>query len=126
MGKKRAKIQPISLTEKFRKFDTVWAHYLLGEFNGQQIRLDRFIGPFFWHRHEDDIVYIVFKGEISVKLEGRDSIEVSGGELVQLPANTNHLVTALQGAEVIILCAPRTSNTGNVINDFTQTGIKQV
>ena len=46
----------VSLDEKFAQFSEHWSPKVVGELNGQMVKVAKFQGAFVWHRHdaEDD------------------------------------------------------------------------
>ena len=53
----------INLREKFSLFNEQWKPKIVGELNGQQVKLVKFQGPFTWHHHDhEDELFLVVKG----------------------------------------------------------------
>ena len=44
----------VNLAEKFAKFREQWQPKIVGELNGQLVKLARFQGEFVWHHHEHE------------------------------------------------------------------------
>jgi len=70
----------INLVEKFSLFNEHWSPKIVGELNGQQVKLAKFKGEFVFHLHEnEDELFMVIKGKF--KMEFRDeTVEVNEGE----------------------------------------------
>lgn len=51
----------INLLEKFSLFEEHWSPKIVGELNGQQVKLVKLKGEFIWHKHdhEDELFYVV-------------------------------------------------------------------
>jgi len=84
------KMEKINLAEKFSLFTEHWSPKVVGELNGQQIKLVKFKGPFVWHHHaqEDELFYVV-KG--SFEMEFRDStVTLNAGEFIIVPRGIEH------------------------------------
>jgi len=49
-------MEKVNLAEKLAQFGDQWKPKIVGELNGQQVKLVKFQGPFVWHHHdhEDD------------------------------------------------------------------------
>lgn len=45
----------VNLTESFARFDARWAPRIVGELNGQHVKIAKFEGAFVWHRHTGDV-----------------------------------------------------------------------
>ena len=109
----------INLKEKFSIFNEQWSPKIVGELNGQMVKLVKFNGPFVWHHHdnEDEMFYVV-KG--SFDMEFRDkTITVSEGEFIIVPRGVEHRPNAREEAEVMLFEPATTLNTGNVENERT-------
>jgi mannose-6-phosphate isomerase-like protein (cupin superfamily) len=56
-------MEKVNLREKLGQFDDHWNPRIVGELNGQHVKLVKFQGPFVWHRHEaEDELFLVVKG----------------------------------------------------------------
>ena len=107
-------MQKISLAEKFSLFTEHWRPKLIGELNGQEVKLVKFQGTFPWHLHEhEDELFLVWRGRFRV--EFRDHIvELGPGEMVIVPHGIEHRTAADEEAEVLIFEPANVRNTGNV------------
>jgi len=112
-------IAKISLTEKFAAIHDQWNPRIVGELNGQQVKLVKFIGPFVWHHHErEDELFLVHRG--SFRMEFRDrTIELTPGDIVIVPRGVEHRPVAEAEVEVLLFEPATTLNTGNVVNERT-------
>ena len=64
-------MEKVNLAEKFTLFSEHWSPRIVGELNGQQVKLVKFAGEFVWHHHEnEDELFLVVKG--SFRMELRD------------------------------------------------------
>lgn len=55
-------IEVANLAEKFTLFADHWRPRLVGELNGQQVKLARLKGEFIWHQHDDaDELFLVVR-----------------------------------------------------------------
>jgi hypothetical protein len=50
----------VNLAEKFILFSEYWSPKIVGELNGQQVKLVKFQGEFVWHKHdeEDELFFV--------------------------------------------------------------------
>lgn len=85
---------PINLKEKFSLFDEYWTPKILGEFNGQLIKIAKLKGEFVWHAHEneDELFYIV-KGNLEMRYRDK-TIHLTSGDLHIVPKSTDHFPVA--------------------------------
>lgn len=112
-------MQVVNLAAKLAAFSERWSPKVVGELNGQQVKLVKFFGPFVWHHHdvEDELFYVV-RG--SFRMEFRDrSVDVRAGEFIIVPRGVEHRPVADQEVEVMLFEPATTLNTGNVRNERT-------
>lgn len=116
----------INLLEKFSKFSEHWSPKIIGELNGQQVKLAKFQGEFVFHQHEnEDELFMVIKG--GFKMEFRDkTVELNEGEILIIPRGVEHKPVAEEEAWVLLFEPASTLNTGNVINEKTKTSLESI
>ena len=62
----------VNLREKLALFDELWSPRIVGELNGQQIKLAKLQGKFAWHHHEaEDEMFLVVEGRLTVGVADR-------------------------------------------------------
>ena len=107
-------MEKISLTEKFALITEHWRPKVVGELNGQEVKLVKFRGTFVWHHHErEDELFLGVRGRFRIELRDR-VVEVGPGELVIVPRGVEHRTVAKEEAEVLVFEPAGTRNTGNV------------
>ncbi len=107
-------MEKVNLAEKFALFSTHWDPKIVGELNGQQVKLVKFAGPFVWHRHErEDELFLVVRGAFDLELRER-TIHVSEGEFVIVPRGVEHRSVAEDEVHVLLFEPASTRNTGDV------------
>lgn len=109
----------INLAEKFSLFNDHFSPKVVGELNGQQVKLVKFKGEFVWHHHdhEDELFYVV-KGNFDMHM--RDKIvTVHEGEFIIMPRGVEHKPVANEEVEIMLFEPATTLNTGNIINEKT-------
>ena len=109
----------IDIAEKMSKIHEHWMPHLVGELNGQQVKLAKFKGEFIWHSHADeDELFLVVDG--SFRMEFRDrSVEVGPGQILIVPRGVEHRPVADSEAHVLLFEPASTVNTGEVRNERT-------
>lgn len=113
-------MEKINLKEKFAQFSDHWNPRIISELNGQQVKVTKLKGEFFWHHHEhEDELFLITKGKL--KIEFRDkTVEIGEGEFIIVPRGVEHRPVAEEEVEVLLFEPASTLNTGNVINDVTK------
>lgn len=119
-------LAPVNLTEKFGLFRDHWSPKIVGELNGQQVKLVKFQGPFVWHKHDDeDELFLVHRG--SFRMELRDGVvELRAGDFLVVPRGVEHRPVADEEVEVLLFEPAGTLNTGDVRNERTRDELQRL
>lgn len=113
-------IQKVNLSEKFASFSDRWSPKVIGEVNDAAVKLAKLSGAFEWHHHEhEDELFLVVKGQLTIKLRDQDDITLGEGECVIIPKGVEHLPVAEEEAHVLFFEPSTTLNTGNVQSERT-------
>ena len=109
-------IDKVNLREKLRGFSETWTPKIVGELNGQHVKLVKFEGEFVWHHHEhEDELFLVISGALVIHLRDR-SVRLEPGEFAIVPRGVEHKPEALPMASVMLFEPVSTLNTGNLRN----------
>jgi mannose-6-phosphate isomerase-like protein (cupin superfamily) len=109
----------INLREKLALFDDHWSPKVVGELNGQQVRLAKFKGEFVWHAHEDaDELFMVIDGSFDMQFRDR-VVRLSQGEFIIVPRGVEHCPRADDEVHVLLFEPADTVNTGETASDRT-------
>jgi mannose-6-phosphate isomerase-like protein (cupin superfamily) len=110
-------MQKVNLAEKFALINEHWRPKVVGELNGQEVKLVKFQGAFPWHHHEnEDELFMALRG--SFRLEFRDkTVELSEGEFVIVPRGVEHRPVADEEVEVLLFEPAQLLNTGNITDE---------
>jgi len=123
-------MQKINLNQKLSLFSEHWKPHIVGELNGQYVKLGKFKGPFTWHHHEnEDELFLVVKGRFRMDFreDGKDrEVWLEEGEMIIVPRGTEHRPFADQECHVLLFEPASTLNTGNVENEFTVKELERV
>ncbi len=116
----------INIEEKFALIHDYWNPRVVGELNGQQVKLVKFKGGFVFHKHDnEDEMFLVLKG--SFKMEYRDkTITVNENEFVIVPRGVEHKPVADEEVSVMLFEPASTLNTGNIENEFTKHELNKI
>lgn len=109
----------VNVAERLSRFTTYWDPKIVGELNGQHVKLVKFKGPFVWHAHEaEDELFLVVRGAFTMELRER-SLEVREGEFVVVPRGTEHRPVASEEVHVLLFEPASTLNTGDTVGPLT-------
>lgn len=113
-------VKKINLLEKFQYFSDYWSPKIVGELNGQLVKVAKIKDEFIWHSHaEEDELFMVVKGKLYMDFHDGTQT-VLPGELLVVPKGVEHRPRT-DGEEVfILLIEPATTlNTGDKVNERT-------
>ena len=113
-------IREFNVIEKFNLVNAYWTPKIVGELNGQLVKLAKAKGEFIWHDHEkEDEMFIIYKGTLFVDFKDKTT-ETKQGEVLIIPKGVAHRPRT-NGEEVwIMLIEPQsTKHTGNVDDPIT-------
>lgn len=109
----------VNLADKFSQFDGHWQPKIVGELNGQYVKLAKLKGEFVWHQHEmEDELFMVIKGQLLIKLRDRDVI-LNPGEFFIIPRGVEHIPMAEEEVQVMLFEPKSVINTGDVQDERT-------
>ena len=119
-------MEKINLIEKFNLFTDYWNPKIVGELNGQHVKLAKLKGEFIWHRHDnEDELFFVVKG--ALRMEMRDRIVIIGeGEFFIVQRGVEHKPVADEEVHVMLFEPVSTLNTGNVRSERTIEQLKTI
>ncbi len=109
----------INLAQKLSLFKDYFSPKIVGELNGQQVKLVKFQGPFVWHHHDhEDELFLVLAG--SFRMEFRDrAVWVGEGEFLIVPRGVEHRPVADEEVSVLLFEPASTLNTGSAGGERT-------
>jgi mannose-6-phosphate isomerase-like protein (cupin superfamily) len=112
-------IEKVKLAEKLALFDEQWSPKVIGELNGQYVKVVKCQGEYPWHFHEhEDELFLVVKGRLDIRFRDR-VVELNAGELCVVPRGVEHSPAAVEEAHVVLFEPAATRNTGNVDHEYT-------
>jgi GrpB-like predicted nucleotidyltransferase (UPF0157 family)/mannose-6-phosphate isomerase-like protein (cupin superfamily) len=119
-------MEKVNLREKFARFSEQWKPKVVGELNGQQVKLVKFQGPFVWHHHDhEDELFLVVKGRFRMEFRDRH-VWLEEGEFLVVPRGVEHRPVAEEEAHVLLFEPASTLNTGNVRNERTVADLERI
>ena len=109
----------VNLSGKLEQFHDHWCPRIVGELNGQHVKLAKLKGEFIWHHHEhEDELFLVLHGHLEIHLRDR-IVELDEGEFFIVPRGLEHKPVAAEEVHVLLMEPASTLNTGNLQNDRT-------
>ena len=119
-------MEKINIAQKLSLFSDHWNPRIVGELNGQQVKLAKFQGEFVWHKHDnEDEMFYVLKGEF--KMEFREkSVLLKENEFLIVPKGMEHRPVAEKEVCIMLFEPATTINTGNTINERTRRNLEKI
>lgn len=119
-------LEKVNLQEKLGLFDDYWNPRIVGQLNGQLVKLVKVKGEFVWHRHEiEDELFLVLEGRLTIRLREGDVV-LGRGEFFIVPRGVEHSPAAEEETQVLVFEPASTLNTGNVRNERTRDDLEQI
>lgn len=113
-------MEKINISEKFNLIEQYWTPKIVGELNGQWVKLAKLKGEFVWHHHQaEDEMFLVVQGQLKMQLRDRE-IHLQAGEFLIVPRGVEHKPVADQEVQVMLFEPKTTVNTGNLRDERTQ------
>lgn len=116
-----------NIGEQFARFSETWSPHIVGELNGQQVKLAKLEGdkcP--WHFHEtEDEMFLVLEGTLDIHL--RDAVvSVAPGEFYIVRKGVEHRPVPRGTVQAILFEPASTAHTGNVQSEITQSECRRL
>jgi len=111
--------EAVNLAEKFSLFTEHWQPKVIGELNGQHVKLVKLLGEFVWHHHDhEDELFLVLRGNLRMEFADGHR-DVAPGEFIIVPRGVEHRPVAAEEVHVLLFEPASTLNTGNVRDERT-------
>ncbi len=112
-------MEKVDLAAKLSLIAEYWSPRIVGELNGQEVKIAKLKGEFVWHHHEhEDELFLVLAGRLTLRFRDRQ-VALSPGEFLIVPRGVEHQPVADEEAHVLLFEPSGTLNTGNVQNERT-------
>ena len=115
----------IATNDKFQLFTKHWSPKIVGYFNDNQIQVVKIKGEFVWHDHEDDELFIVVKGHLTIQFRDKN-LEADPGEMILIPKKVEHCPKVDEEVWIILMDKQGTVNTGKAQSDKTATEYERI
>lgn len=105
-------MRKINIPAAFDRIPEPWSPHIAARVNNQEVRLAKLDGAFEWHRHAGvDELFLVVKGRFVMHFRD-EKVAMEEGDLLVVPADTEHMPVAGEECWVLIVEDAGTLNTG--------------
>jgi mannose-6-phosphate isomerase-like protein (cupin superfamily) len=119
-------MEKVTLADKFARISDHWHPRIVGELNGQHVKLVKFKGEFVWHHHEhEDELFLVVAGSFRMEFRDRHAW-LAPGEFLVVPRGVEHRPVAEQEVSVMLFEPATTVNTGSAGGELTRTELERL
>ena len=113
-------MKKINIRSAFGRIAECWSPHVAARVNGQEVRLARIKGAFDWHSHDGvEEAFLVVRGRFVMRFRDRD-VEMNEGDLLVVPANTEHMPVADEECWIMLIETAGELNTGDRVSDRTR------
>lgn len=113
-------MEVINIESKLNLFSEHWSPKVIGELNGQHVKLAKLKGEFVWHNHsEEDEMFYIIKGSLIIEFKDK-TCTLGPGEMIVIPAGVDHKPIAHEEVHVMLFEPVSTKHTGDVKHRLTQ------
>jgi mannose-6-phosphate isomerase-like protein (cupin superfamily) len=112
-------MERVNLREKPALFHDHRNPGIVGELNGQHVKVVKFQGEFVWHDHAaEDEFFMVLRGKFRMDFRDR-SVDLAEDDFIIVPRGVEHRPVAEQEVEVMLFEPAQIKHSGNVESDIT-------
>jgi len=112
-------MEKVNISQKLKQIRGYWKPHIVGELNGQYVKLTKLKGRFIWHYHKDeDEMFLVVKGRFLMEFRDR-KLWIEEGEFIIIPRGVEHRPSAKEEVQILLFEPMSTLNIGNVRNKQT-------
>lgn len=119
-------MEKVNLEQKLKMFNDHWHPRIVGELNGQQVKLAKLKGDFIWHSHKDeDEMFFIIKGKLKIEFRDR-MVELNENEFFIIPKGVEHKPIAKEEVHVMLFEPASTKHTGDKVHELTRNQIDRI
>lgn len=119
-------MEKVNVQEKLSLFTEHWSPKIVGELNGQEVKLVKLKGEFVWHQHEnEDELFYVLSGTLKMELRDK-TIHIHENEFLIVPRGVEHRPVADEEVALMLFEPASTLNTGDAESELTQTVLQKI
>lgn len=119
-------LEKINIKNKLSKFSDYWNPRIVGELNGQHVKLVKAQGEFVWHKHdEEDEMFYLLEGILKIEFRDR-TVVLEPNEFIIIPKGIEHRPIAEKEVSVMLFEPAGTINTGDTVGQLTRNTLDRI
>ena len=119
-------VEKVNIKEKLSQFSDHWSPKIVGELNGQHVKLAKLKSEFIWHKHEEeDELFYVIKGVLLMEFRDK-AVEIHENEFIIVPKGIEHRPVAKEEVHLMLFEPITTLNTGDKNNTLTRRELDRI
>ena len=119
-------MEVVNIKEKFNLFNEHWSPKIIGQLNGQDVKIAKLQGEFVWHDHKDeDELFYVIKGTLQIEFRDKTST-LNEGEMQVIPKGVEHKPIAKDEVWVLLFEPSNIKHTGEVDHALTKETFEKI
>lgn len=119
-------MERINIDNKLSLFGDYFNPRIVGELNGQHVKLVKFQGEFVWHKHDhEDEMFYVLKGEFTMEFRDKNVL-LKENEFLIVPKGVEHRPVAEKEVAVMLFEPVDTLNTGDTKGKLTRETLERI
>lgn len=119
-------IEKANIAAKLDLFSDYFNPRIVGELNGQHVKLVKFRGEFVWHQHEaEDEMFLLIEGAFTMELRDKN-VYLEKGDFIIIPRGVEHRPVANEEVHVMLFEPASTVNTGNTPTELTRNILESI
>lgn len=112
-------LDKITLRSKYDLVDDYWHPRIIGELNGQYVKIAKIKGEFVWHDHaNEDELFFVVRGRFRMEFRDR-TVFLAKGDMLIVPRGVEHRPVADEECWIMLFEPAETLHTGTVQSERT-------
>jgi mannose-6-phosphate isomerase-like protein (cupin superfamily) len=105
--------EPVNIEDVVASMTQAWQPLQLARADESVVRLARLDGAFAWHHHDEDELFLCWRGEFRIELRHAPAVTLREGELFVVPRRIEHRPVADAPAYALLLERAETRQYGN-------------
>jgi len=113
------KNKAVNLKQKAALITEHWSPRVVGEVDDHYIKIAKIKGEFTWHDHQEDEMFLVLEGTVTIQMK-TENVSLKKGEFYVVPKGVLHNPVASEECTLMLFEKKSTLHTGEVKEELTK------